>query len=81
MATRRIADEPAFVLHRYDWSESSLILEVFTRHHGRIALIAKGVDVNKLDELYFNLKTDKISFKDYFNSSNITVNEILNFEY
>jgi len=31
------------VLHRYDWSESSLILEVFTRHHGRIALVAKGV--------------------------------------
>jgi len=29
-------------LHRYDWSESSLILEVFTRHHGRIALVAKG---------------------------------------
>lgn len=42
MATKRIADEPAFVLHRYDWSESSLILEVFTRHHGRIALVAKG---------------------------------------
>ena len=40
--TRRISDEPAFVLHRYDWSESSLILEVFTRHHGRIALVAKG---------------------------------------
>jgi DNA repair protein RecO (recombination protein O) len=30
------------VLHRYDWSESSLILEVFTRHHGRMALVAKG---------------------------------------
>lgn len=42
MAAKRIADEPAFVLHRYDWSESSLILEVFTRHHGRLALIAKG---------------------------------------
>lgn len=42
MATKRIADEPAFVLHRYDWSESSLILEVFTRHHGRLALVAKG---------------------------------------
>jgi DNA repair protein RecO (recombination protein O) len=39
----RIADEPAFVLHRYDWSESSLILEVFTRHHGRVVLVAKGV--------------------------------------
>ena len=30
------------MLHRYDWSESSLILEVFTRHYGRIALVAKG---------------------------------------
>ncbi|MBP6853481.1 MAG: DNA repair protein RecO [Rhodoferax sp.] len=42
MATKRIADEPAYVLHRHDWSESSLILEVFTRNHGRIALVAKG---------------------------------------
>jgi DNA repair protein RecO (recombination protein O) len=43
VASGRISDEPAFVLHRYDWSESSLILEVLTRHHGRIALVAKGV--------------------------------------
>ena len=43
MATKRISDEPAFVLHRYDWSETSLILEVFTRNHGRLALVAKGV--------------------------------------
>ena len=42
MAIKRISDEPAYVLHRYDWSESSLILEVFTRHYGRIALVAKG---------------------------------------
>lgn len=42
MPAKRIADEPAFVLHRYDWSESSLILETFTRHHGRVALVAKG---------------------------------------
>ena len=42
MATKRISDEPAYVLHHYDWSETSLILEVFTRHHGRIALVAKG---------------------------------------
>jgi DNA repair protein RecO (recombination protein O) len=41
-SAKRISDEPAFVLHRYDWSESSLILEVFTRHHGRVALVAKG---------------------------------------
>jgi DNA repair protein RecO (recombination protein O) len=39
---KRISDEPAFVLHRYDWSESSLILETFTRQLGRVALVAKG---------------------------------------
>ncbi|MBF5003264.1 DNA repair protein RecO [Diaphorobacter caeni] len=42
MATKRISDEPAFILHQYDWSESSLILETFTRHYGRVALVAKG---------------------------------------
>jgi DNA repair protein RecO (recombination protein O) len=39
---KRVAEQPAFVLHRYDWSESSLILELLTRDHGRIALVAKG---------------------------------------
>ena len=43
MAAKRVGEEPAFILHRYDWSESSLILEVFTRHRGRVALSAKGV--------------------------------------
>jgi len=40
MAAKRVGEEPAFILHRYDWSESSLILEVFTRHRGRVALLA-----------------------------------------
>jgi DNA repair protein RecO (recombination protein O) len=39
---KRVVHEPAFILHRYDWSESSLILETLTRHHGRVALVAKG---------------------------------------
>lgn len=43
MAIKRISGEPAYLLHRYDWSESSSILEVFTRNYGRIALVAKGV--------------------------------------
>ena len=30
------------MLHRYDWSESSLILDVYTREQGRIALAARG---------------------------------------
>ena len=42
MAIQRIINEPAYVLHRYDWSESSLILDVFTRHYGRVALVARG---------------------------------------
>ncbi len=42
VASNRISDEPAYVLHRHDWSESSLILDVFTRNHGRVALVAKG---------------------------------------
>ena len=41
-AAKRISDEPAYVLHSYDWSESSLILEVFCRRQGRVALVAKG---------------------------------------
>lgn len=38
----RVADEPSFILHSYPWSESSLILETWSRHHGRVALVAKG---------------------------------------
>jgi DNA repair protein RecO (recombination protein O) len=41
--SRTLSHEPAFVLHQYAWSESSLILEVFTRQHGRLAVAAKGV--------------------------------------
>lgn len=33
---------PAYLLHRYDWSESSLILDLFTREQGRVAVAAKG---------------------------------------
>ena len=41
--TPRVLDEPAFVLQSYDWSESSQIIEVLSRHHGRVVLVAKGV--------------------------------------
>jgi DNA repair protein RecO (recombination protein O) len=32
----------AFVLHSYAWSESSLIVDLFTREAGRVAVAAKG---------------------------------------
>jgi DNA repair protein RecO (recombination protein O) len=41
-AAFRVQGETAYVLHRYDWSESSLILDLFTREHGRVAVVAKG---------------------------------------
>lgn len=42
MATHRVSHEPAYVLHRYDWSESSLIVDLFTRELGRVVVAAKG---------------------------------------
>ncbi|MEN3364407.1 MAG: repair protein RecO [Burkholderiales bacterium] len=38
----RVADQPGFVLHSYPYKETSLIVDVFARDHGRVALIAKG---------------------------------------
>jgi DNA repair protein RecO (recombination protein O) len=32
----------AYVLHQHDWSESSLIVELFTRAQGRVVVAAKG---------------------------------------
>ncbi|MBP6252588.1 MAG: recombination protein O N-terminal domain-containing protein, partial [Rubrivivax sp.] len=44
MVTRRTAATAlqAYVLHRYDWSETSLIVELFTRERGRVVVAAKG---------------------------------------
>ncbi|GAA4019011.1 DNA repair protein RecO [Actimicrobium antarcticum] len=39
---QRISGQPGFVLHSYPHKETSLIIDVFTRDHGRIALVAKG---------------------------------------
>src|SRR3546814_5431884 len=35
--------EPAYVLHARAWRETSLLLELLTEHHGRIGLVARGV--------------------------------------
>ncbi len=39
---RVAAPHLAYVLHHYDWSESSLIVDLFTRDAGRVAVAAKG---------------------------------------
>ncbi|GAC1407872.1 MAG: DNA repair protein RecO [Burkholderiaceae bacterium] len=38
----RISGQPGFVLHSFPYKETSLIVDVFTRDHGRVALVAKG---------------------------------------
>ena len=38
----RVDGQPAYVLHTHPFRETSLIIEAFTRDHGRIALVARG---------------------------------------
>lgn len=39
---RRVLLEPAYLLHHRPWSDTSRILELVTRRHGRITLFAHG---------------------------------------
>jgi DNA repair protein RecO (recombination protein O) len=41
MAVNRVS-APAFLLHSTPYRETSLVVELFTREHGRIAAVAKG---------------------------------------
>ena len=38
----QINAEPAYILHKRPYRETSQILEVFSRNHGRLALMSKG---------------------------------------
>lgn len=39
---QRVQAQPAFVLHNYPFRETSLIVEVFSREHGRVPIVARG---------------------------------------
>jgi DNA repair protein RecO (recombination protein O) len=39
----RVQGQAAYVLHTRPYSESSLLVDVLSRHHGRLTLIGKGV--------------------------------------
>jgi len=41
--TRRIADEPAYVLHSRPYRETSAIVDLLTRRFGRISAVARGI--------------------------------------
>ncbi|HMM54340.1 MAG TPA: DNA repair protein RecO [Candidatus Desulfobacillus sp.] len=38
----RVDGQPAYVLHTHPFKETSLIVEAFSRDHGRIAMVARG---------------------------------------
>ena len=40
----RVTGEPAFVLRMEPWSETSLLVDFYTRHHGRILARRRGAD-------------------------------------
>jgi DNA repair protein RecO (recombination protein O) len=39
---QRLENQPAFILHSYPFRETSLLLEVYSRNHGRLAVVARG---------------------------------------
>ena len=41
-AVERVSLEPAWVLHHYPYRDSSMLVEVFGRDHGRVGLVARG---------------------------------------
>ncbi len=48
----RVTDQPAFILRRRDWQNSSLLLDLFTRDFGRIRVLAKGARRNSARQAY-----------------------------
>lgn len=47
----RLTAETAFVLHARPWRETSLLVEVLSQHHGRLGLVARGVQGPKRQSL------------------------------
>lgn len=43
----RVEGQPTFVLHARAWRETSLMVDLLTRDHGRITVVARGLRGNK----------------------------------
>jgi DNA repair protein RecO (recombination protein O) len=41
-SARRVSLEPAFMLHHYPWRDTSRIVELITRTHGRVSVFARA---------------------------------------
>ena len=47
----RVLGEPAFVLHARPWRETSAIVELLTRSHGRVGVVARGLSTARKQPL------------------------------
>lgn len=41
-SAERVMLTPAYVLHQHDWHETSRVVEIFSRDHGRLGVVARG---------------------------------------
>lgn len=42
ISSHKVSLEPAYILHRRPYRDTSLLVDIFSRSHGRIAAVAKG---------------------------------------
>jgi len=61
----RVIAQPAIVLHARRWRETSLLVELFTRDHGRVGVIARGTHGAKRQPLRAALQPLQTIHADY----------------
>lgn len=61
----RVIAQPAIVLHARRWRETSLLVELFTRDHGRVGVIARGTQGAKRQPLRAALQPLQTIHADY----------------
>jgi DNA repair protein RecO (recombination protein O) len=71
----RIENSPAFLIHRRMYQGSSLLLDFFTKSHGRVRLIARGARSSKMSLQMFQCLS--ISFKGKSDLKSLSQWEIL----
>ena len=47
MSSRRVLQQPAFILHHRPFRDTSMLVDVISRDHGKLALVARGVRSQK----------------------------------
>jgi DNA repair protein RecO (recombination protein O) len=61
----RVVAQPAFVLHARPWRETSVIVELLTRDHGRVGVVARGLTTPKRHPLRAALQPLQLIQVDY----------------